>query len=105
MAKDHPERLRSIQAQLAATHDLNPNRPVTVARRGERIAAGVADTALVSPDAAADPTAMDAMDALDAAGVRLVELAGQVGPDQWSDPTPCTEWTVRTLVGHLIAGT
>jgi uncharacterized protein (TIGR03086 family) len=48
---------------------------------------------------------MDGMDALDAAGVRLVELVGQVGPEQWGNPTPCTEWTVRTLVGHLIAGT
>lgn len=48
---------------------------------------------------------MDAMDALDAAGVRIVELAGQVGPEQWSIPTPCTEWSVRTLAGHLIVGT
>jgi uncharacterized protein (TIGR03086 family) len=28
-------------------------------------------------------------------------LAG-VGPDQWDDPTPCTEWNVRTLVEHVI---
>lgn len=24
-----------------------------------------------------------------------------VGPDQWSAPTPCTDWTVRDIVNHL----
>ena len=45
---------------------------------------------------------MEAMDALDASAERAVELVGQVGPGQWDNPTPCTEWNVRTLVGHLI---
>jgi uncharacterized protein (TIGR03086 family) len=27
---------------------------------------------------------------------------GQVGTDQWSNPTPCSEWTVRDLVAHVI---
>jgi len=44
------------------------------------------------------------MDALDASAQRVVELVGQVRPEQWDNPTPCTEWNVRTLVGHLIAG-
>ena len=26
----------------------------------------------------------------------------QVEPSQWSDPTPCTEWSVRDLVNHLV---
>ena len=47
---------------------------------------------------------MDAMDALDASAERVVELVGQVRPEQWNDPTPCTEWNVRTLVGHIIVG-
>jgi uncharacterized protein (TIGR03086 family) len=25
-----------------------------------------------------------------------------VGPDQWSAPTPCTDWNVRDLVAHVI---
>src|SRR5262245_57479862 len=25
-----------------------------------------------------------------------------VAPDQWSNQTPCTEWTVRDLVGHVV---
>ncbi len=25
-----------------------------------------------------------------------------VAPEQWSNQTPCTEWTVRDLVGHVI---
>jgi uncharacterized protein (TIGR03086 family) len=51
-----------------------------------------------------DAVAMDALDALDAIGKRNVELVAQVRPEQWDDPTPCTEWNVRTLAGHLIAG-
>lgn len=47
---------------------------------------------------------MDAMDALDASAERNVELVAQVGPEQWDIPTPCAEWSIRTLVGHLIAG-
>jgi len=28
-------------------------------------------------------------------------LAG-TGPDQWSNPTPCSEWDVRDLVAHVV---
>ena len=51
-----------------------------------------------------DAAAVDTMDALDASAERVVQLVGQVRPEQWDNPTPCTEWNVRTLVGHLIAG-
>jgi uncharacterized protein (TIGR03086 family) len=26
----------------------------------------------------------------------------QVGPDDWDKPTPCTDWTVRDLVNHIV---
>ncbi|MEV7416276.1 TIGR03086 family metal-binding protein [Streptomyces sp. NPDC089919] len=29
------------------------------------------------------------------------DLVHAVGPDQWGDATPCTEWTVRDLVNHV----
>ncbi len=35
--------------------------------------------------------------ALDAAG----ELIAGITPEQWSRPTPCTDWDVRALVTHL----
>jgi len=38
--------------------------------------------------------------ALDATG----ELIAAIGPDQWSNPTPCPEWNVRGLVNHIVFG-
>ena len=38
--------------------------------------------------------------ALEEAG-RLVE---GIGSDQWDLPTPCAEWSVRDLTGHVVAG-
>src|SRR5450755_869719 len=37
---------------------------------------------------------------LDATG----HLVAGVRAEQWSQPTPCTGWTVRQLVNHLVAG-
>lgn len=31
-------------------------------------------------------------------------LVAGVRVDQWSDPTPCSDWTVRELVTHLVGG-
>lgn len=28
----------------------------------------------------------------------------EVRPDQWADPTPCSEWDVRLLVNHMVRG-
>ena len=30
-----------------------------------------------------------------------IHLVGAVAPDQYGDPTPCTDFDVRTLIGHM----
>jgi uncharacterized protein (TIGR03086 family) len=32
------------------------------------------------------------------------QLITGVRPDQWTAPTPCTEWNVRNLVNHVVRG-
>jgi uncharacterized protein (TIGR03086 family) len=46
---------------------------------------------------------VDPIMALDASAARVVAVVGQVHRSQWSQATPCTDWNVRELVGHLIA--
>ncbi len=36
-----------------------------------------------------------------AAADRFGALVRQVGADQWTNPTPCSEWDVRALVSHV----
>jgi uncharacterized protein (TIGR03086 family) len=36
-------------------------------------------------------------------GRRFATLVAGVGPGQWHDNTPCSEWDVRTLVHHLLS--
>ena len=33
----------------------------------------------------------------------FTDRVGGVAPAAWSEPTPCTEWTVRDLVAHVVA--
>jgi uncharacterized protein (TIGR03086 family) len=35
-------------------------------------------------------------------GRRFASLVAGIGPGQWYDGTPCSEWDVRTLVHHLL---
>ncbi|SDH19194.1 TIGR03086 family protein [Lentzea fradiae] len=45
------------------------------------------------------------MELIQAHGVAMTEFdrrVRQVAPDQWSLGTPCREWSVRDLVGHLV---
>jgi uncharacterized protein (TIGR03086 family) len=39
---------------------------------------------------------------MEKAAQAVVEVAGNVKPDQLTAPTPCQDWDVRTLVNHLI---
>jgi uncharacterized protein (TIGR03086 family) len=32
----------------------------------------------------------------------FVDRVRKVRPDQWTEPTPCAEWDVRTLVNHIV---
>ncbi|GIF66822.1 TIGR03086 family protein [Asanoa ishikariensis] len=32
----------------------------------------------------------------------FADQVARIRPDQWSAPTPCTDWTVRDLVNHLV---
>jgi uncharacterized protein (TIGR03086 family) len=36
------------------------------------------------------------------ASAHFDELVGQIGDDQWSNPTPCSDWNVRQLLRHLV---
>lgn len=29
-------------------------------------------------------------------------LIAEIGPEHWTDPTPCTDWNVREIVNHLV---
>ena len=46
---------------------------------------------------------MDPIAALDVSAAQVLDLVGLVRRSEWSRPTPCADWNVRELVGHLIA--
>lgn len=46
---------------------------------------------------------MDRVDALALSFDRAASVLDNIRPDQLGDPTPCVEWDLRTLVGHLTA--
>src|SRR5882724_2386042 len=47
---------------------------------------------------------MELVDALEATFAHTHGVVAGVRPDQYDDPTPCTEWTVRDLLGHVVGG-
>jgi uncharacterized protein (TIGR03086 family) len=42
------------------------------------------------------------LDLLDRSFAAVGSLIGKIRPEQWSSATPCTDWTVRDVVGHVI---
>lgn len=46
----------------------------------------------------------EALDQLARALDATEQVVAAVGDDQWTDRTPCTEWTVRDLFNHMVAG-
>ena len=44
----------------------------------------------------------DLVEAHGRSGRRFAALVAGVGPEQWHEVTPCSEWDVRTLVHHLL---
>jgi len=42
------------------------------------------------------------MDRFDRATGHFSTLVQQIKDDQWSNPTPCSDWDVRALVNHLV---
>ena len=46
---------------------------------------------------------MDQFDAFDVAHAEFERRLRLVRDDQWTDPTPCAEWTVHDLVNHVVS--
>jgi uncharacterized protein (TIGR03086 family) len=42
------------------------------------------------------------LDQLSRSIVATGDLIEVIEPDQWTAPTPCSDWTVRQVVGHLV---
>lgn len=47
---------------------------------------------------------MDNMDAFDRAAAVVTGVVADIADEQFALPTPCTEWTVRNLLNHLVTG-
>lgn len=58
----------------------------------------MAEHSNTAPTSSTDPLVGQLGRSFDAVGT----LIAKVRPDQWPAPTPCTDWTVRQLVDHLI---
>ncbi|MER7417440.1 TIGR03086 family metal-binding protein [Micromonospora peucetia] len=45
---------------------------------------------------------MDPLETYRRSLAEFTDRVEQVGPGQWSEPTPCPDWNVRTLVNHVV---
>ncbi len=57
------------------------------------------------PPMNATPEVPDVVVAYDRVSAALEKMIGGVRPEQWSAPSPCTDWDVRILVNHVVTGT
>ncbi|MCM0677740.1 TIGR03086 family metal-binding protein [Micromonospora phytophila] len=46
---------------------------------------------------------MDLLETYRRSLAEFIDRVEQVGPGQWSDPTPCPGWDVRALVNHVVS--
>lgn len=46
---------------------------------------------------------MDLLETYRRSLAEFTDRVGQVGPGQWSEPTPCPGWDVRKLVNHVVS--
>jgi uncharacterized protein (TIGR03086 family) len=60
--------------------------------------------ATATPAATTASADVDVIDALEAALATTGTLVAGVAATQWSAPTPCPGWDVRTLTNHLVGG-
>jgi uncharacterized protein (TIGR03086 family) len=51
------------------------------------------------------PARLAPLEALDRSQVAAAAVIARIGPDDWSRPTPCDEWTVRDIVNKVVAST
>jgi uncharacterized protein (TIGR03086 family) len=47
-------------------------------------------------------TDSEILDGLARTSTVVGDLIGRIADDQWAAPTPCAEWSVRDVVGHLV---
>ena len=47
---------------------------------------------------------MDSIALLQRVVDETTSVVGKISPDQLGEPTPCTEWTVRDLLNHIVGG-
>jgi uncharacterized protein (TIGR03086 family) len=70
----------------------------------DREAAGLAVRHLAHPHRQGQGGTMDALEQLDQLGPVLAGVVARIGPGQLDKPTPCTEFTVRGVLEHMISG-
>src|ERR1700759_866542 len=47
---------------------------------------------------------MEPLDAFDRAAAAATDVVAGIGDDQFGLPTPCTEWSVRGVLNHIVVG-